>query len=154
MADSYVGRTPDGDPAYLAGALERAERGMPLRPVDLAELSSRIGPIEGRRLATEVEAYSAARRAREQARWSGIHQSKSLPFPPALARMLLRLRATPPSQLLTGEELGRVARRFGRRLGKAALRRAARTVSRSTASRARAQERHSHRSSRARRGRR
>jgi hypothetical protein len=154
VADSYVGRTPDGDPAYLAGALERAERGMPLRAVDLAELSYRVGPEHARSLATELDAYSAARRARERDRWSGIHQTRPLPFPPALARMLLRLRAAPPSQLLSGPELRRVAQRFGRRIGKAALRRAARTASRSTASRSRAAERRSTRSARARRGRR
>jgi hypothetical protein len=142
VADSYVGRTPDGDPAYLAGALERAERGLPLRAVDLAELSYRLGPERARSLAAEVDAYSQARQARERARWSGIHQTRPLPFPPVLARLLLRLRAGGP---VTGEELRRAAKGFGRRIGKAGLRRAARTVSRSTASQRRAGERRSRR---------
>jgi hypothetical protein len=122
---SYAGRTPDGDPACLAGALDRAEKGHPLRPVDVQELGYLIGRRDARRVARDVEAYARARDT-----WSGLHQ-RTLPFPDALARLFVRLRSREPF----GPD---DVRGFVRRTGRRELRRMARTVTRTTRSRARA----------------
>jgi hypothetical protein len=135
---SYAGRTPDGDPAYLAGALDRAEKGQPLRPIDVQELSYLIGRAQARRVARDVEGYAAAK-----ARWAGLHQTRALPFPESLARLFARLRSREP---LGPDD----ARRFARALGRRQLRRLTRSASRITASRSRALGRHT----RTRRGRR
>jgi hypothetical protein len=128
---SYAGRTPDGDPAYLAGALDRAEKGQPLRPIDVQELGYLIGRRDARRVARDVEAYARARKT-----WAGLHQ-RALPFPDALARLFARLRSREP---LGPDD----ARRFVAKVGRRELRRLSRTVTRTTASRARAQGRHTY----------
>jgi len=140
MRDPETVRLPDGGVDYLAGALDRAARGMPLRPVDVQELGYRIGIGEARRVARDVEAYT-----RDRQRWSGIHQSGDLPLPASLARLFTRLRSGQP--LGPGDVRGLVGR-----LGRRGLRRLTRTASRTTASRARARDRHS--TIRSRRGRR
>jgi hypothetical protein len=123
---SYTGRTPDGDPAYLAGALDRAEKGHPLRAVDVQELGYLIGRRDARRVARDVEAYARARAA-----WAGPHQTKPLPLPAALARLFIRLRSREPF----GPD---DVRRFAVRVGRRQARRIERTAGRITASRARA----------------
>jgi hypothetical protein len=127
---SYVTRTPDGDPEYLAGALDRAEKGQTLRPVDVQELGYLIGRAEARRVARDVEAYARARKT-----WAGLHQRRSLPFPDSLARLFVRLRSREP---LGPDEARRLIRAVGRRQ----LRRLARTITRSTAARTRTRQRH------------
>jgi len=139
---SYVARGPDGDPEYLAGALERAEKGLPLRRVDLQELSIVLGRDQARRVAWDAETW-----ARQRDRWAGPHQRRPLPFPPALARLFARLRA---GGGIGAEDLRGVAGRTARRLGRRTVRRLARTVTRSTGSRSRAHQRRT----RGRRGRR
>ena len=128
----YVVRGPDGDPEHLAGALERAEKGLPLRRVDLQELSIVLGRDQARQVARDAESWARAR-----GRWAGPHQRGPLPFPPALARLFLRLRA---GDGLAPEVRG-LAGRAARRLGRRTVRRLARTVTRSTASRSRAEQR-------------
>ena len=129
----YVVRGPDGDPEHLAGALERAEKGLPLRRVDLQELSIVLGRDQARRVARDAESWARARD-----RWAGPHQRRPLPFPPALARLFLRLRA---GGAITGQEVRGLAGRTARRMGRRTLRRLARTLTRSTASRSRAVQR-------------
>jgi hypothetical protein len=135
---SYLTRTPDGDPEYLAGALDRAEKGHPLRPVDVQELGYLIGRRDAGRVARDVDAYARTRQT-----WAGLHERGPLPFPDALARLFLRLRSREP---LGPDDI----RGFVRKAGRRELRRLARTVTRTTASRARAQGRQA----RTRRGRR
>jgi len=130
---SYVVRGPDGDPEYLAGALERAERGLPLRRVDLDELSAVLGREQARRVARDVDAWSRARD-----RWAGPHQRAPLPFPPALARLIAHLRA---GRGVSVDDVRGLAGRAARRMGRRTLRRTARTLGRTTASRARTQAR-------------
>ena len=134
---SYVVRGPDGDPEYLAGALERAEKGLPLRRVDLQELSIVLGRDQARRVARDAETW-----ARSRDRWAGPHQRRPLPFPPALARLFARLRAgSDVSGGVTAQDVRRLAGRAARRVSRRTLRHVTRTLTRSTASRARARQR-------------
>jgi hypothetical protein len=140
VRDPETIRTPDGDPEYLAGALERAERSMPLRPVDVQELGYRIGINAARQVARDVESY-----ARDRQRWAGIHQSRPLPFPPALAKLFARLRDGHRLASLDAGDLGRWIHRAGRRIGRRQARRLTRTARRLPASQARALTRRSRR---------
>ena len=137
MSDPEIVHTADGDPEYLAGALDRAERGMPLRPIDVQELGYRIGRDAARQVARDVESYARARES-----WAGIHQSRPVPLPPALARLFARLRA---GHRLTPADLGRLIQSGARRIGRRQARRLARTVRRLPASKARAAARQSRR---------
>ena len=136
MRDPSIVHTADGDPEYLAGALDGAERGMPLRPVDVQELGYRIGLDQARKVARDVAAY-----ARDRQRWSGIHQTRDLPFPPALARLFGRLRSGQP---VGPDDVRRLVGRGMRRLGRRQARRIERTLRRLPTTKRRAAGRHTY----------
>ena len=125
---SYAGRTPDGDPAYLMGALERLEKGQDLRPLEWQEISCAIGRGQALRL------ESLVRRSRN--RTKGIEIKSELRLPPDLARLLRQAKdgVTPMTP-------GRFAGRLMRRLGRRAMRRVERRVFRGTGSQVRARQR-------------